>query len=274
MANSPSGESVISRVSRILESFDREHPELTITQLARRADLPLSTAQRLTNELIAVGWLDRENAGLIRPGLRFWELASRSSRLRSLREIALPFMGDLLQALQLHITLAVLDGGSVLYLERMRSSDIEPLNAKVAERMPVHASSSGLVLMAHQPFEVQEAFLAGPLPQRTDLTPTSPDALRRLLNEARTRGYLAPAGIGEPDWTGIAVPIWDPEGVPAALNVIAPSESVEIARIMPALEMAAHGVSRTLCLPPPQALAVPQDPKHTRSTGTLRPSRR
>lgn len=246
MANSPSGESVISRVVRILESFDRQRVQLSQSALARRAELPLSTAQRLTVELIKAGLLERTPSGDLRPGLRLWELALRSSRALSLREIALPFMVDVLTAVHQHTTLAVLDGGSVLYVERMSAPESLLDQAHIAQRMPIHASSSGIVLMAHQSPEVQEAFLAGPLPSVTPRTPTDPADLRRLFAEVRSRGYVAPAGVGVATWTGIAVPVWGPAGVVAALNAIVSTEGSDVPRIVPALVTAAHGIGRVL----------------------------
>lgn len=246
MANSPSGESVISRVVRILESFDRQRSELSQSALARRADLPLSTAQRLTVDLVRAGLLERTTTGDLRPGLRLWELALRSSRALSLREVALPFMTDVLTAVKQHTTLAVLDGGSVLYLERMSAPESSLDHAHIAQRMPIHACSSGIVLMAYQPPEAQEAFLAGPLPARTPLTPTDPSVLRRLFAEVRSRGYIAPADVGEVGWTGIAVPVWGTEGVVAALNAIVPKDGSEVSRVVPALVTAAHGIGRVL----------------------------
>ncbi|SDB79800.1 DNA-binding transcriptional regulator, IclR family [Raineyella antarctica] len=246
MANSPSGESVISRVVRILESFDRQRSQLSQSALARRADLPLSTAQRLTVDLVKAGLLERTPSGDLRPGLRLWELALRSSRALSLREIALPFMTDVLTAVKQHTTLAVLDGGTVLYVERMSASESGLDQAHIAQRMPIHACSSGIALMAHQPPDVQETFLAGPLAALTPFTPTDAAALRRLFAEVRSRGFVAPAGIGVTTWTGIAVPVWGPTGVIAALNAIVPTEGSDVSRIVPALVTAAHGIGRVL----------------------------
>ncbi|QGF23821.1 IclR family transcriptional regulator [Raineyella fluvialis] len=246
MANSPTGDSVISRVVRILESFDRQRSHLSQTALARRADLPLSTAQRLTVELIRAGMLERTDTGELRPGLRLWELALRSSRALSLREIALPFMNDVLSTVKQHTTLAVLEGGSVLYVERLSAPE-SPLDyAHIAQRMPIHACSSGIALMAHQPSDVQEDFLAGSLSPVTRATPTDPAALRRLFAEVRARGYVAPAGVGVAEWTGVAVPVWGPSGVVAALNAIVPTVGADVSRVVPALVTAAHGIGRVL----------------------------
>lgn len=95
MARSQSGESVMERVLRILEAFDAHNPVLTASDIARRADLPVTTAYRLVSELLELRLLERTEGRGIRVGVRIWELATRSSRVMRLRDVALPFMDDL-----------------------------------------------------------------------------------------------------------------------------------------------------------------------------------
>jgi DNA-binding IclR family transcriptional regulator len=92
VANSPSGESVISRVVRLMSAFDRDLPTMTLSGLARRAGLPLTTAHRLVDDLVRL--IERLPDGNLRSGMRMWELAARGSRALNLRELALPFMED------------------------------------------------------------------------------------------------------------------------------------------------------------------------------------
>ncbi|MCG2622861.1 IclR family transcriptional regulator [Arthrobacter sp. I2-34] len=247
MANSPTGDSVITRVVRLMSAFDRDLPSMTLSGLARRADLPLTTAHRLVEELVRHGLIDRLPGGELRPGMRMWELAARGSQALTLREIALPFMEDVQAAVHQHATLAVLDHGSVLYVERLSSPD-SPLDAAhIAQRMPLHAASSGLVLLAYSSPEFQREVLAGPLEKVTPETLTDPQLIRKYLAEIRQRGYVALPGIGVTEWTGIAVPVLGPgNGIAAALNAIVPRAEANVPFVVPALLTAAHGISRAL----------------------------
>lgn len=247
MANSPSGESVISRVVRLMGAFDRDRPTMTLSGLARRARLPLTTTQRLVEELVLHGLIERDQDRDLRVGMRMWELAARGSRALNLHEVALPFMEDVQAAVHQHTTLAVLDHGTVLYVERLSAPE-SPLNAAhIAQRMPIHAASSGLVLLAYSPRAFQDEVLAGPLEKVTPETVTDPMTIRRHLAEIRQRGYVAMAGIGVTEWTGIAVPIFGPDGrIAAALNAIVPREEANVPFTVPALLTAAHGISRAL----------------------------
>ena len=92
MANSPSGDSMLDRIVRILDSFDPKTPKLSVAALARRAQIPRATMYRLIEDLVGHGLLARDHEGQISLGLRLWELANRSAATQGLRKAALPFM--------------------------------------------------------------------------------------------------------------------------------------------------------------------------------------
>ncbi|MGN6404621.1 IclR family transcriptional regulator [Sinomonas sp.] len=249
----PTRDSIISRVVRILSCFDRKTTALSLSSLARRSGLPLTTTHRLTEELVRHGLLERAGNGDLRPGLRMWELASRASPALTLREVCRPFMEDLQATVRQHVTLAVVDHGTALYVERLSSPASTLDAANIAERMPLHASSSGLVLLAFSNPAVQRQALEAPLEKVTPETVTDPEALRRQLADIRQKGYSAPPGIGRTEWIGVAVPVFGPgeasqrPQIAAALNCILPRAEAELVpRVVPALTTAAHGMTRAL----------------------------
>ena len=90
--------SVTNRALRLLEAFSPDRTELTLSDLARRAGLPISTTHRLAADLVEWGALERDDhTGKYHVGLRLWEIASLAPRGLVLRELALPVMGDLAQ---------------------------------------------------------------------------------------------------------------------------------------------------------------------------------
>ena len=247
MANSQSGESVIRRIAKIVGAFDGSRTGLTIAALARRAGLPLTTTYRMVDELCAEGLLERNSAGRLFLGTRLWEVISRSSPVIGLREAALPHMEDVQVVIGHHTALGVLDGDEVLYIERLgsRSSTINITAA--AKRLPIHGASSGLVLLAYAPAEFQEEILGRPLEKFTEHTITDPAQLRRRLADVRKQGYSAMAGIIVPESSGVAVPVFGPDGaVIAALSVIVPIHGENVPATVPVLKAAARGISRTL----------------------------
>ena len=174
MARSSSGESVLERTVRIFEAFAPGDTALQVSEIARRAGLPLATASRLGAELVQRGLLARDADRRVRIGVRMWELALRASPTLSLREAAMPFLEDLHAVVGHHAQLGVLDGAEVLFVERLSAPGAVINYTRIAGRLPLHASSSGLVLLAHAPHELQEQLLAGPLVRYTATTITTP----------------------------------------------------------------------------------------------------
>jgi DNA-binding IclR family transcriptional regulator len=251
------GESSLARAVRILESFKLDEPELTVTEIARRTGLHLATASRLVGQLVDHGLLSRGPDREVRMGFRMWELASRAAPTRSLRDAAMPYLEDLHAVVGHHVQLAVLHGDEVVFLERLSARDAVVNYSRVAGRLPLHISSSGVVLMAYGPPELQDRVLARPLESRTSATITAPDRLRATLDQVRRQGYALLAGHVHPDATGIAVPVRNGLGdVVAALSVIVPNDA-RAASAVPALLAAARGIERSLRRPAGPSLGSP-----------------
>lgn len=240
------GESSLARAVRLLESFTPEEPALSVTELARRAGLHVATTSRIVGQLVDHGLLSRGPDREVRVGFRMWELASRAAPTRSLRDAAMPYLEDLHAVVGHHVQLAVLDGDEVIFLERLSARDAVVNYSRVAGRLPLHISSSGVVLLAHGPAELQERVLARPLESRTPATVTDPVRLAPMLDGVRRQGYALLAGHVHPEATGIAVPVRNDLGqVVAALSVIVPNDARAVSAV-PALLAAARGIGRSL----------------------------
>jgi DNA-binding IclR family transcriptional regulator len=249
MARSASGESVLTRAVRILEAFTPDETVLSVTQIARRARLHPATASRLIAELEAHGLLAREPDRRVRVGVRLWELALRASPALGLREAAMPFTEDAHTVLGHHVQLGVLDGTDVLFVERLSAPGAVINYSRIAGRLPLSVSSSGLVLLAFGQRELQERVLAAPLPRYTPNTLVSPAALRAALAEVRRREFACLPGHVHEDALGIAVPVRDGTGaVTAALAAIVPVDTARPA-VTGVLTAAARGITRSLASP-------------------------
>lgn len=91
LANSPSGDSVVDRIVRLISAFPQDVNALQLSDLAGRAGLPLTTTHRLVGQLAGHGLLETAPGGMVRPGLRLWELVNRASPALALRQAAMPF---------------------------------------------------------------------------------------------------------------------------------------------------------------------------------------
>lgn len=243
MANSPSGDSMLDRIVRILDSFDPKTPKLSVAALARRAQIPRATMYRLIEDLVGHGLLARDHEGQISLGLRLWELANRSAATQDLRTAALPFMEDINQLLGQNTQLAMLHQDDVLVIERLSRPGSVVNQASVAGRMPVHRTSMGMALLAYSPAPVLEDYLSRHEEAVLDYHPR----LRHELAEIRRRGYATFDGFIDPETTGAAAPILDGQGYAAAvLAVVVPRGSATLPAAAMALRTAARGISRAL----------------------------
>lgn len=237
---------MLGRVVRIFEVFGSDTPALSVSELARRADLHVATASRMVERLVGYGWLQRDADRKVRIGVRLWELASRASPTLPLREAAMPYMEDLHAVVRHHTQLGVLEGDEVLFLERLSTRHAVINLTRIAGRLPLHASSLGEVLLAHAPAELQERVLNGPLPAYTPHTVTDPKVLRARLADIRRDGFAFCPGFIDERATGIAVPVRGPGGeVRAALGVVVPNDA-SARMLIPALRAAALGVGRAM----------------------------
>ncbi|MEB4613312.1 IclR family transcriptional regulator [Leucobacter sp. M11] len=245
MANSPSGESLIDRVVRVLDTFSAELTVQTAAEIGRRAGLPSATAHRIVDDLIAAGLLERDEDHRVRLGLRLWELALRGSTALRLRQAALPHMERIQSTVGQHTQLAVLERDEALFLERLSAPAAGANITRVAGRLPLHASSSGLVLLAHADLATRERVLAGPLRALSPDTVTDPARLRGLLAEIRRAGEVVAPGTVAGVSTGVAIPLRDAGRVVAALSVVLPREHAVDGALL-ALRTAAGGIEAAL----------------------------
>ncbi|GHC79347.1 IclR family transcriptional regulator [Nocardiopsis terrae] len=224
MAEPSGGESVITRAVRILDAFGPETTVLSLSEVSRRARLPLATTARLVKEMTRHGLLDRDEHRRVLIGTRMWELAERASPVKDLREAALQHMGDLHAVVGHSTQLGVLEGEEVLFVERLTAPGSVVNVTKIAGRLPLNASSAGLVLLAHAPDGLRERVLRGPLRSYTPHTLDREAALRAELAEVRRRGFAFCPGHIHPEATGVAVPVYRGRRVVAALGLVVPND--------------------------------------------------
>jgi DNA-binding IclR family transcriptional regulator len=242
------GETVLSRATRVLEVFGPESPSLTASDISRRTGIPMASTHRLVGEMVRLGLLEKGPDRLLRVGVRLWELGWRSTSALSLRDIAMPYLEDLQSVVRQHTQLALLEGTDVLYIERLSARGQTTVNiTRVAGRLPAHTCSSGLVLLAFGPLELQEQVLGSTLRSFTSRTVVDPAELRRRLAETRRRDSATLTGSVHLEAAGVAAPIRNRDRtVVAALSVIVPNSPEDVSAALPAVLATARGITRAL----------------------------
>jgi len=248
LARAMAGESVVTRVARVLSAFDQDNTVLTVAEIARRAHLAVPTAHRIVAQLVAEGLLERSDGHCVQIGNRLWALGACGTRALRLREAAMPYLEDAHAVTRQHIWLYARDGLDVLVIERLRARNaVSNLRLKVGKKVAAHATAGGLVLFAHAAPDLQDALLEQPLRHYTPRAPTTPEQVRACWRAALLDGYATCDGWVEPHVTSIAIPVRGPGGeVVAALGLLLPSSGGEPTAHLPVLLAAGRGITRAL----------------------------
>jgi DNA-binding IclR family transcriptional regulator len=243
------GRSVTSRALAILDAFDERSPRLSLSEIAERSRTPLTTAHRLLAELTEWGALVRRQDGRYQIGPKLWDLGLLAPVQLELRQVAAPFLMDVHTTIRDTVHLAVRDGLSALYVERISGRESVPVVSRVGSRLPLHATGVGKVLLAAAPPDVVDQALRS-LIRLTRHTLVEPGRLRRELAEVRRRRYARTSEEMSPGAASLAVPVQveRPGGavVAAALGIVVPPHRRDLARLVPVLEVAARGIGREL----------------------------
>lgn len=237
--------SVIERASRVLASFDADHPTLPLAELTRRTGLPRSTVHRIAEELTELGWLEKSERGY-QLGMRMFEYGELVPRQRDLVSVALPYMEDLRTATGAQVHLAVLDGVQVVYLQVLASKTSPPMSSRRGGRLPAHATGVGKAILAFSSPDVVQRLIDSGLPRMTPRTIATPGQLRRELAAVRASGISYDREESHAGVLCAAAPIFGPDGtVRAGLSVSGFSRRVA-PRMGPAVQTAALALSRDL----------------------------
>lgn len=239
------GTSVTGRALALVGAFDEQHRRLTLTELAGRAGLPVATAHRLVGELVAWGALRRTPAGDYVVGRRLWDVGMLAPVQTGLRDVASPHLHDLYGATHATVHLAVRDGAQVLYVDRLSGNASVPVVSTIGSRLPMHATGVGKVLLAHAPASVQQEVLSQ-LTRITPYTVSQPGVLQRQLRQVLAQDHATTSEEMSLGACSVAVPVRAGGAVVAALGIVVPSLRKDAPRLVAALQVAAHGVGRSL----------------------------
>jgi DNA-binding IclR family transcriptional regulator len=238
--------SVLAKAFTILGVFRRNEDGLTVSEVARRTRMPLATVHRICLQLCDVGVLERSGAGRLRVGVLMWELGALAPRAHGVREAALPYLEDLRLATGRIVQLVALDGIEAVCLERLVGHNRAPLFGRPGGRLPLHASSCGLAILAFSPDDLLQAVLAAGPARFTTFTVTSEPELRRILARARQTGTAVSDRYLHEDWVTAASPIFDTSGAATASVCAMVTERAELLRVEPAVRATCRAITRDL----------------------------
>ncbi|WP_329549828.1 IclR family transcriptional regulator [Streptomyces sp. NBC_01356] len=238
--------SVLGKVRPILEAFSVDDDSLSLADLVRRTGVAKATVHRLCQELVVWGLLERADCNY-RLGLRLFEIGQRVHRQRILREVAQPYMEDLLLATHETIHFAIHDGLDVVYLEKILAHRGLSEESRVAGRLPLYCTATGKAILAFSPPTLFGEVVRNGLKPFTRHTITSPGRLRGQVERIREQGIATEAEEVRLGYMSMAVPVFGrQDALAGALSITAPTYRMDAVAHTGALRTAGLGISRSL----------------------------
>lgn len=214
---------VLRKIKQILASFTIEQPELSLQQIIRETRLPSSTCQRLVQNLVREGFLDRDE-DKYRIALEFVRLAAPGTFGLDLVRLTRPALQWLRDETGETACLYVRDGAyrTVVALAESRHPVVRLF--VVGMVMPLHAGSAGKVFLAFDASARKDAVAHG-LGRFTPRTIVDIDLLTEQLEQVRKDGYAASFEERDLGAASISAPVYGLTGeVVAAIGIGAPTQ--------------------------------------------------
>ncbi|MGV9347507.1 IclR family transcriptional regulator [Streptomyces spiralis] len=229
---SPSPVQSVDRAAGILEFLGRQE-EAGVTEIAAELGVHKSTASRLATALELRGLIEQtEERGKYRLGLGLIRLAGAASVRLDLSRQSRPVCERLAARVAETINLAILDRDAAINIDQVLGPSAITTHNWLGRRTPLHATSSGKVLLAHLPEPERERRLAAPMERYTPHTVTDPCTLRAQLTSIRAAGCAYSVEELEKGLNAVAAPVVTFNGqVVAALSASGPSFRLSVQRL-------------------------------------------
>lgn len=223
---------------------------VTIPVLAEKVGLTKSNTHRTLQTLAHAGYATRdETTGNYRSTFKLFELGARQMAQIDVRQFAAVHMRALVDLTEETVHLSILDGGLVVYVDKIESAQPVRAYSVLGGHAPAYCVATGKILLAYQTQEFIARHLID-LTGYTKATITDLPALRAELARAAANGYAINRGEWRESVGGVAAPIFDAFGQPAAaIGISGPLERLSVKRmkeLAPAVQEAALKISRAM----------------------------
>jgi DNA-binding IclR family transcriptional regulator len=217
---------------RVLEEVARRQP-IGVSELARTMDLPKTTVQRCLISLREAGWLavvdDRSRWGVTS---KPFDIGLRAIGTDRIRDVGQPLIEALRTETEETVHLSVRSGDSIVIVSREDSPQPVRTYVELGTRAPLHATSSGLAILAAMSDEEVGTHLGRELAAYTETTIVDTRELMREIARTRERGYsVNPVSWWRAGVSAVGAAVVSSAGRPvAAIAVSIPASRFEAAR--------------------------------------------
>jgi len=224
-------DTTVAKAMTVLELLARSGGPMRLSVIAEQLGLQKSNVHRLLATLTDLGYVSQEpETSRYMLTLRIWELGAAIILAHPAKRAAGPYMQALHRATAETVSLTVLDGDDVLYLDKILAPRPLRFTTQPGSRAPAALTASGKAMLALEadPRAVVERSVKAASPDNT----IDPDKVMAELTQIRAKGYAITHSSWTPGIVSVGAPIIGRDGrAAAALTVSGPTERLHEAKI-------------------------------------------
>jgi IclR family pca regulon transcriptional regulator len=250
-ASGPDFLEALARGLRVIDAFNADRKQLTLSDIAKLVHLPRASVRRTLHTLVQLGYAET-NDRLYRLTPRVLNFARAYLQSNAISDIVQPAIERLSEEIGESCSAAVLDGEDIMMIAHASPKRIIPVSDQIGFRLPAIATSLGRVLLAALEDQQLNKFLSqSHLRKVTKFTTVDKDELREIILKVRADGYAVADQEVEIGFRSIALPLKKLEGrTIAALNIGVHSERTPLkvmrSRFYPKLRALADSLQQQL----------------------------
>lgn len=242
-------DSTLSKGLSIIEALAAEPKGIGVSELARNLELTKSNAFRLLQTLMTNGYVAQDQNKQYFATMKAWKIGQMVMEKLDLPRLSISQMQYLSSKTGEAVYLAVLDGLSTLYIEKIESTKAVRTYTPKGGNAPIHCVATGKALLAYQ-YDTLRDKLEGNLGLYTDKTITTLEALDQEVALIKKQGVAIDRGEYRAEVLSIAAPVFSSnKEVIASIGISAPAINVseeDIQNMSHAVIQAAQSLSNTL----------------------------
>jgi DNA-binding IclR family transcriptional regulator len=192
----------------VLEAFDPDATSLGNTELAARTGLTRPTVARLSHTLAELGYLRYdEPRAKYRLGARSLRMAYPLLASLKFRQTARPLMQELAESVRGNVSIGLLDGSDVVFVETARFGDAGPTLPDIGVAVPLVRAAMGRALASMLSPAESHALQVRIEAEMPDVWATYGENYLEGLDQCARQGFCVSQGDWRPTISAVAAPL-------------------------------------------------------------------
>ncbi len=181
---------IVKKAFIILNAVSKSSQGMSISEISSKLDISKSTVHGITAALEDQGAIIRDSVSKrYTIGITLMELGKAAYEKIDFKNVARPFLEELMEQCQESVFLGVRNGNNVTVIDIVESRKDFKITSPIGTALPLLAGATGKIFLSRmEPDDLQKYLHANPLVRYTPNTITDPDKYAKELERVREKG--------------------------------------------------------------------------------------